>query len=402
MTDEESTALARRFDHTSEEMMRSPWDMFSTLRNRCPVAHSSQHGGFYIATTYDAVMQIESNWKVFSSDQGVAIPPQPYRVPPVESDPPRHTEFRRLLNPLFTTKAVQDMRGRIQTEVHSLIDGFIVKGQADIVTDLLHPLMSAVVLPILGVPTEDLQKVNDWVHHILFDRADDPANVQRCGMELSLYLRELARCKRDEPADDTTMIGRLVNGKINDQPISDDDIAGAMTVSLFGGLDTSSGVLAEAILFLSRHPEEKRKLRDGAYDWSTAVEEFVRISSPLVGLRRVLTEDAEVAGTQLRKGDSVFALFVSANRDEKQFPDADQCLLDRKPNRHVGFGSYIHICLGRNLARVEIEIVLRIVLERLYDLVIPADFVPEYWAGEARGMKSLPATFTPGRRCGGG
>jgi cytochrome P450 len=396
MTKQKSADLADKFDHTSEDMMRDPWDMLSIIRSECPVAHSSQHGGFYIATTHDTVMEIESNWETYSSAKGVGIPPQPYQVPPVELDPPRHSEFRRILNKLFTRKTVEKKRKDIENTVHGLINNFIGRGSADLVAELIHPLMPQIALPIIGIPMADEDRVLAWVHYILFNKAKDPAGVQQAGMELAGYLMGLSASRRGGPKDEDSVLGLLLDATIEGEPVSDDEIARTLTLTLFGGLDTSAAVMSEAILFLSRNPQERRKLRDGDYNWGVAVEEFVRISSPLVGLRRTLTKDTKLGGVDLKKGDWVFAMFLSANRDENRFPNADQCLLDRTDNPHVGFGADHHLCLGRNLARIEIEILLKIVLDRLYDIRVPDNFSPEYWAGEPRGMKSLPATFTPG------
>lgn len=400
MSKNKVSEVADKFDHTSEDMMRDPWDMLSTMRRECPVAHSSQHGGFYLATTYDTVLEIESHWETYSSAQGVGIPPQPYQVPPVELDPPRHTDFRRILNKLFTKKELEKSRGDIEQTVHELMDGFIERGSADLIRDLIHPFMPRIALPIIGVPIEDQDKVIAWVHHILFNKAKDPQGVQKAGMELAGYLQALSAARRGEPRDDTDVLGLLLSATIDGEAISDDEIARTLTLTLFGGLDTSAAVMAEALLYLCRNPEEKRKLRDGEYEWPVVIEEFVRITSPLVGLRRTLTQDVILGGTPLKKGDWVFSLFLSANRDESRFPDADKCILDRRDNPHLGFGADRHLCLGRNLARLEIEVLLKIVLDRIYDYQIPESFSPEYWAGEPRGMKSLPATFTPGQVAG--
>ena len=393
-----AVVMADKFDHTSEAMMRDPWDMLKMFRGQCPVAHSSLHGGFYFASTYDSVMKIVSDWETFSSADGVGIPPQPFTMPPIELDPPRHTDFRRILNRLFTVKEVEKRRNDIEQQIHKLIDTFIERGAADIANELIRPLMPILVLPILGVPLEDQIKVCAWIDHILFGRVTDPAGVQRAGMEVAQYLHALASSRRGGPPDETNAMGLLLLGTAEGEPISDDEIARTITLVLFGGLDTSTAVMAESLLFLARNPDEKRKLRDGKYNWAVAIEEFVRITSPLVALRRTLTKETELAGTQLKKGDRILSLYGSANRDENKFVDADKCILDRSPNPHVGFGAETHFCLGRNLARLEIEVMLKVILARMYDFQVSDDFSPEYVVGESRGMKTLPATFTPGRK----
>jgi cytochrome P450 len=154
--------------------------------------------------------------------------------------------------------------------------------------------------------------------------------------------------------------------------------------------------MLESLLFLARNPQEKQRLLSGERDWPTAIEEFIRYTSPIQGLRRTLTRDTELDGQALKVGDWMFALHGAANRDPAVFAEPDRCLLDRSPNPHLSFGAGAHICLGRNLARLEIEVLLRAVLTRLPDYDTVAGFEPAYLAGEARGMKSLPVRFTPG------
>ena len=169
-------------------------------------------------------------------------------------------------------------------------------------------------------------------------------------------------------------------------------------MTLFGALDTTHATLNEAILHLSRHPEDKNRLLAGDVPWATAIEEFVRYPSPIQGLRRTAARDFEFDGVSLHAGDPILAFNAAGNRDPEQFPEPDKCILSRDARNHLGFGSGAHVCLGRNFARVIIEVVLKTVLTRLPDFAVPADFVPSYTAGEGRRMKALPLTFSPGAR----
>jgi cytochrome P450 len=204
----------------------------------------------------------------------------------------------------------------------------------------------------------------------------------------------IAKRRGEAPVDD--VLGMLLESGVDGELFTDEQIFRQLLIILFGGLDTTSAVMLESLLFLGRNPQEKSKLADGQYKWATAIEEFVRFTSPIQGLRRTVTGDTELGGVCLHKGDWVFGLHGSANRDESIFKDASTVKLDRLPNPHVGFGTGAHICLGRNLARLEIEVLLKAVLERLSDFSVGADFSPEYLVGEARGMKALPVVFTPG------
>ena len=393
MTTKDVKQLADKFDHTSPEVMSDPFAMFDEFRSKCPVAHSSQHGGFYIATTYDAAKKVYEDYSTYSSSTGVGIPPHPYQMLPIDLDPPRQTKFRQILNKRFTPEQVEKQRPEIERAVNKLIDGFIQRGAADLASELVRPLLPNVVLPVLGVPLEDMDKMTAWIDHMTKGRASDLEGVQKTGMMMAEYLMGLSARRRGEASDESNIVGLLLASSIDGKPFTDEEIYRTILITLFGGLDTTSAVMLEALLFMARNPEEKRKLKADAYDWPAAVEELVRYTSPVQALRRTLMKDTELAGTPLKKGDWIMALNGCANRDEKVFPDADKVVLDRAPNPHIGFGAGAHICLGRNLGRLEIEVMLKIVLERMYDYRIAADFSPEYFVGESRGMKTLPVTF---------
>lgn len=397
MSKEDLRGLAAAFDHTSEPQMRNPYPMYAALRAQCPVHRSEQHGGFHLACTHSAVKKVFEDYARFSSSSGVGIPPHPYKMLPIDLDPPLQTRFRRILNPRFAVTTVAGKREQITQEIHDLVDGFIERGEADLAAELVRPLLPAIVLPLLGVPREDQQQMSDWIEYLTRGRANDLAGVAKAGEDIGAYLMGLVARRRAQPPQDD-VIGLLLESKVEDAPLSDEDIFRTVLIILFGGLDTTSAVMLESLLFLARNPQEKRALKDGRRDWQTAIEEFIRITSPIQGLRRTVTGDVEFEGASLRKGDWMFALHGAANRDPAVFVAPDECRLDRSPNPHIAFGAGAHVCLGRNLARLEIQILLSIALERFGDFSVMDDFQPDYLAGEARGMKALPVRFTAGRK----
>lgn len=395
MGDGETRHSAEAFDHSSEAQMRDPYPMYEAFRQQCPVGRSAQYGGFYFATTYAAVKKVFEDYGTYSSSTGVGIPPHPYKMFPIDLDPPYQTKFRRILNPRFTVESVLTKSDEIASRIHELIDCFIERGSADLAAELVRPLLPAIVLPLLGVPSEDQARLSAWIEYLTRGRANDLAGVAKAGEDIGIYLMTLVARRRAElPRDD--IIGVLLTSTIDARPLSDEDIFRTVLIILFGGLDTTSAVMLESLLHLSRNPHDKSRLLSGEHGWAAAVEEFVRFTSPIQGLRRTLTRDAELEGQALKQGDWMFGLHGAANRDPAVFAEPDRCLLDRSPNPHLSFGAGAHICLGRNLARLEIEILLKAVLERLGDYRAVDGFEPDYLAGEARGMKSLPVRFTAG------
>ena len=375
--------------------MNDPHTMYQAFREHCPVGRSQQHGGFYVASRYAEVKRVFEEYSTFSSSSGVGIPPHPYKMYPIDLDPPQQTKFRRILNKPFAAESVANTRPEIEAEIRALINGFIAKGEADLAVDLVRPLLPAIVLPMLGVPIEDRRQLSSWIEYLTRGRATDMAGVVKAGEDIGAYLMGLVARRRTQPRSDD-VISVMLESRIDGAVPSDEDIFRTLMIILFGGLDTTSSVMLEALLYLSRNPEEKLRLKSGERAWGPAIEEFVRHTSPVQGLRRTLTKEAELNGQHLQAGDWMFALIGSANRDESVFAEANRCILDRSPNPHIGFSAGAHICLGRYLARLEIEILLSAVLERLPDYRVVDGFVPDYLVGEARGMKSLPVTFTPG------
>lgn len=395
MTD--AKQLAANFDHTDPAQMNSPQAMYAALRAQCPVGRSEKHGGFFVAARYSEAKRVFEDYQNFSSSTGVGIPPHPYQMLPIDLDPPQQTAYRRILNKPFNPENIARKRGEIEAEVNRLIDDFIERGTADLATELVRPLLPAIVLPFLGVPIEDREQMSDWIEYLTRGRATDMPGVIATGEKIGGYLMGLAARRRAQPRDED-IISVLLDAQVDGAPLSDEQIFRTLFIILFGGLDTTSSVMLEALMFLSGNPDEKQRLARGERDWVMAIEEFVRYTSPVQGLRRTVVKDAQLDAQALKTGDWVFALIGSANRDEAVFPDADRCLLDRKPNPHIGFSAGAHTCLGRHLARLEIEVLLGIVLARLPDYRVVEGFTPDYLVGEARGMKSLPVRFTPGKK----
>lgn len=399
MTDKDVKELAAAFDHTNPDQMRNPYPMYEAFRTQCPVGRSQQHGGFYYVSRYASVKKVIDDYPTFSSVSGVGIPPHPMEMIPIDLDPPQQTKFRKILNPRFTPEAVATKRERIEEEVNGLIDRFIERGSADLASELVRPLLPAIVLPLLGVPYADKEKVGEWIEFLTRNRGVDMEGCVRVGAEMSAYLMGVVAGRRGQPEQDD-ILGLLLQSKVDGQLLTDDQIFRTLFIILFGGLDTTSAVMLESLLFLARNPDEGARLLSGERQWAAAIEEFVRFTSPIQGLRRTVKKETEIDGQKLDPGDWVFVLHGSANRDPEVYPEANRCLLDRAPNPHLAFGGGAHICLGRNLARLEIEILLKAVLTRLVGLRTVEGFEPDYLVGEARGMKALPVTFTPGVQAG--
>jgi cytochrome P450 len=386
--------LAADFNLHDGRIMQQPYPIYDRLRAGCPVAHSDHLGGYAFATSYGAVKEIYSNFRTFTSSQGTSLPSHPIQLLPLDVDPPLQTKYRRLINPRFTVEAVERERAAINRVVNELVDGFIARGEADLINDMVRPALSEIVLPMLGVPTADQKFLAELSAWITLGRKIDPKRVEQAHHDLFEYLARLVEQRRGGPAVDD-LIGGLLTASIDDRAIADDEIVRILVVTLLGGLDTTTAVMGEALLHLIRNPDEAGALLSGELAWAAAIEEFIRFTAPVQGMRRVVVRETTLEGVTLSPGESVIALNGAANRDPQKYVDPNRCILDRKGEEHLSFGAGAHICLGRNLARLEIEIMLDIVFRRLAKLTTAADFVPNYTVSEARVMTALPVRFTP-------
>lgn len=388
------------FDHHDSARMQQPFDFYASVRPQCPVAHSNQHGGFYYAVSHDGAKKVLSEFTLFTSTEGVALPAMPSRMLPVDLDPPRQTRFRKTLNRFFAVEAAEQYRGQVEAIVDGLIDRFIANGAADFAAELTRPTITLFLLPLIGVPEEDRERLTEEFDFLSNERTSDPDRYDRTVGYISTYLMGLITKRRASDGRQDDYIQYLLDELFEGRLLDDQEIFEVLLVSLFGALDTTHAASNTGLLHLGRNPADKEKLLSGKVAWLAAIDEFVRYASPIQFLRRTVKADGQFLGVGLEAGAPILAGIGAGNRDPEKFPQPEQCIISRDARDHLGFGAGAHICLGRNFARIIIETVLRSVLNRMPDYRIPEDFEPVYTSGEGRRMRSLPATFTPGLALG--
>jgi len=394
------TANAAEFSMHDRELMQQPYAFFDKLRESgCPVAHSKELGGFYYTTNYAAARRVYDDFRTFSSAQGTALPKQPLPLYPIDMDPPLQTKFRKILNPLFLPQTVETHRWKVEKVVNELIDGFAERGEVELQEELVRPTLSTIFLPLLGVPLKDRDMLAFRLDYLTRKRAEDPETCARYGQELDAYLREFITARRDSPPQEDIM-QTLLDCRIGGQALTDEEILGVATLVLFGGLDTSSAALGEALLYLIRNPDDRKRLLDGDVSFRTALDEFVRFASPIQGLRRTVVVDTVLEGCPLKAGDFVMAMNGPANHDPDKFENPDKIDFNRirDEHDHLGFGGGAHICIGQHFARMLMEVVIRRVFARLPNLRVKDEFSAFYAVGESRVLQKLPVAFDPVRQ----
>jgi len=402
----EDTRTETEFDMHSPEYTRGGVEIEADLRARCPVSWSSRHGGFWAVASHDAVTaalrdrELCSSKKTFDEQGdaygGLTIPPPPgERLVPDELDPPEWDGYRKLLNPPFAPPAIAALRPRIEAFTTEVINNVIEAGRADLVNDVTNPITALVTLDILGLPLADWRYYSEPLHRLSYDHFNP--EVSAAIVHALERIGRIVAERRQHPG--RGLIDDLLAAEIDGEPITDKVMVDIVWQLLLGGFETTGSLLANVFWYLDDHRDEHDSLvRDDAF-LRTATEEFVRWVSPVVALARTGRQRMELEGQVVSPGERMWMMYRSANRDPKVFENPDEVELTRFPNRHIGFGTGIHRCLGSNLARAQFQIVLRQVLIRMPDYRIDRDAahrLPNM--AQVNGWIDMPARFTPGAR----
>jgi len=375
------------FDHWSSKVAFDPYDSWSRLRNECPVAHSSRHGGFYVLSRYDSVFAAALDTEVYSSDgdgTGVAIPPQEMSLFPIDADPPIHTQYRQLLNPFFSMRQVGTMEDWIRGLARRLIAGFPASGSFDIAAAFTLPLPRRVGFHMLNFP----EHLHDEVATAVSAVMDDVDDRQGEGADKLFTVLSGILAERRAQGRRGDLLDSVVFGEIDGRPVDEQQSFSMLVLLLMGGLSTTSAALASMIQWLGDHPEDIERLRADPAIQKFAVDEFVRWSTPVAHIGRTVKKDTEVDGCPIPRGSRVLLGFASANRDDRVFDRPDEVIVDRQPNRHAGFGIGPHRCIGSHLAKLQIKVALEELLGSMPAYRI--DHSQIHWkGGETRLMDRL-------------
>jgi cytochrome P450 len=308
--------------------------------------------------------------------------------------PPEHTRLRRLVSKAFTARRVAALRPRVQEITDRLLDAVTPAGRADLVADLALPLPVTVICELLGVPTGDRERFQGWTDTMLAQRPGSPDldAMRGAWQKMWDYLDELLQAKRRRPADD------LLGALIADGSLDQEELISMAFLLLVAGYITTVNLIGTGVATLLAHPEQLKLVRDDPSLLPGAVEEFLRFDGPVnPGVIRFPTEDVEVGGVTIPRGDTVMIATAIADRDPARFADPDRLDVTRAENAHLAFGHGAHYCLGAPLARLEGEITIGTVLRRLPNLALAVPREELRWqVASLRGLKELPVTFTPG------
>jgi cytochrome P450 len=372
--------------------------MYAALRDLDPV-HHVEDGDYWVLSRYADVSAAALDTTTFSSAQGLTFTYGDMSAagldeikPMVFLDPPEHGEFRRLVVRGFTPRQVTAVEPEVRAFVVERLDRLQAAGGGDVVAELLKPLPSFVVGRYLGVPDSDREQFDGWTQGIVAANAlGDPLLAAQTVGELFGYFGELIEWRRTSPGDD--VISELVQAA-DEAAVSALQILGFAFTMVTGGNDTTTGLLSAGLELLSDNPAQCDRLAASPELIGPAIEELLRLTSPVQGLARTTTRDVEVAGVPIPEGKKVFLLYGSANRDAREYgSDAEVLDIERRPQKILTFSVGAHHCLGAAAARLMGRVVLEEIVARTPTFTVHSaggQFAPGHFV---RRYESLP--FTP-------
>ncbi|HXU98883.1 MAG TPA: cytochrome P450 [Caulobacteraceae bacterium] len=403
---------------------------FAWLRAHAPVAWNEEPGerpGFWSVTRYEDVMRVNGDPATFSSQKGGILMAHVGRPESqlarasldamINMDAPAHLLLRREHMPYFTPSYLRGLTDRIEAETGRLLGAMAPLGHCDLVPMLSAQLPLFTLCEILGVPQEDRPKFLTWMHFLELansfaaERAGDAEGVEgavadlppeaqafieafRAAIdEMFEYGRDMLRKRREDPRAD--LMSAIARAQLDGEFLADEYLDGSWLLIVFAGNDTTRNTISGSMGLLTDFPDEKAKLMARPELIGGAVNEFIRMISPVIYMRRTATADVEIAGQKIAPGEKVIMYYGSANRDAAVFPDPDRLDVERaNADKHVAFGYGPHTCIGKRVAQIQLEAVWRQMLVRFPDIhqAGPSEVAPNNFV---YAIKSMPVAFTP-------
>jgi len=378
-----------------------PFPMYRELRDNAPCSYNAELD-FWALSRYDDVLAALHDPQTYCSRHGVTLEQQNALPMLLTTDPPDHTDLRRLVSRAFTPRRVADLEPAVRELSKGFLAPLLEKGEGDLVADYAAKLPMDVISRMLGVPGADQESLRIWTDALL-DRDEGVPDVTPAGIDAAINLfkyfsrfvtdRRAAIAKGNAPDDLTTALCEAGTG---DDALSDEQVVGFCFLLIIAGNETTTKLLANCLLALQRFPGERAKVVDDAGRVPDAVEEILRYEGSTQLMARTLTRPVDLHGEHMDEGAKVLLLLGSANRDERVWDRPDEYDIDRASTvQHVGFGHGIHVCLGAALARLEMRVSLEEILRAMPGYEIDEHACARVHSGNVRGWASVPIRCRP-------
>jgi cytochrome P450 len=378
-----------------------PFPMYRDLRDNAPCFHNAALD-FWALSRYDDVLAALHDPQTYCSRFGVTLEQQNSLPMLLTTDPPEHTELRRLVSRAFTPRRVADMEAAVRELSRGFLEPLLDRGEGDLVADYAARLPMDVIARMLGVESEDQESLRAWTNALL-DRDEGVPDVTPAGIDAAINLfkyfsrfvaeRRAAIASGTAPDDLTTALCTAGTG---DDALSDEQVVGFCFLLIIAGNETTTKLLANCLLALQRFPSERAKVVADPGRIPDAVEEILRYEGSTQLMARTLTRPVDLHGAHMPEGAKVLLLLGSANRDERAWDRPDEFDIDRVSTvQHVGFGHGIHVCLGAALARLEMRVSLEEILRRMPAYEIDEGACTRVHSGNVRGWAAVPIRCRP-------
>lgn len=407
-TKKQETAKTLKFNPFDAEFRANPYPIYHRFRESSPIHRISNFtGDEWLLTSYAYVKAVLNDLRFCADDLPDRLKQKSFYLKQsgefealrqtISSwlfflNPPQHSSLRGIVRNAFSPGTVENMRPQVQKIVDELIDFIPEDGAMDIIRDLACPLPATVTAMMLGMPTEERNRLTQWAHD-LFRVFDQPLSLEvykhlnQVSLEFKEFFTGLIKEREKNPKQD--LLSHLIAAKNQGDKLNDEELISFCAMLFSVGQETTENFIGNSMLALLRHPDQLQKLKQEPNIISSAVEELLRYDSPVQLVARVATENVEIGGKTIKAGDRVHLSLGSANRDPAEFADPDRIILNRKHNS-IPFGAGIHYCLGGALARLQGQVAINMLIQRFPEMKLNTNKLE--WRNNIvlRGLKTLP------------
>jgi cytochrome P450 len=380
--------LCKDFDFFNEEHSAQVYEILGYAQQHCPVLPTAADGGYHVVTRYADVQAVLSDPRTYSSRKPTLRGTGGVRVPPIDTDPPSHRDFRLILNPFFHPKYLARYEDEIRRLAAARIDGFAAVGRCEFLRDFASPFVADVLATVIfNEDDEDLFRETGEVNHELSTNPNDAAFRRFADLIGAFIDRRVASgVQKDD------IVTAIITGTVDDRPLTREERVGVVQLLFSGGLDTTKVAMSNILLHVIRNPGLEKVFRSP--DWmSTHLDEFLRYESPVSALPRVVTTDTTLNGQQLNAGDTLLVHYAVANRDPARFDNPNELDFENNRTASAAFGLGIHRCLGIHLARLQLRLVFEQIFQRLTNFRLQDGVELHRLPGTTRILAELPVTF---------